>query len=547
MDFQIKDGVLKKYLGHDLTVIIPEGVTEIGKNVFMNYCIEKVVIPHGVTSIGKNAFGMCGDLQEITLPDTLVSISEGAFACCHSLQEITLPDSLREIGDRAFGMCNLQAVTIPEGVTEIGYETFTSSDLVSITLPSTLKCIRRAAFYNCDHLAEVHFPEGLTEIDESAFSGCSALQDVTLPESLKRLGWRAFLGTPWFKRLQEQQKMVILKGVVIDGELCEGDVTVPEGVTAIGEGAFALNRGITSVKLPESVTEIGAGAFEDCGSLTKINLPAGVTRIEKQTFYRCEKLEQVNIPAGVTAIGELAFCGCKMLDGFTIPAGVTEVGRAAFYDTIWLEQKKRQNPAVILNSMLIDAMECKGDVVIPEGVTAIADGAFWGYNTVTSVMIPASVKHIGKHAFGECRELHRLCWAGHCSVDSICLRKDSKKRYGTEICEALKMVESKDFSVKLDHGVKFPFIAGMYRETGDAEALAYLKKQAATLMKLYITNGDTDGISYLLTIPGIVTRRNIDKCLELAVAQKQHEIYTMLVRYKAETLGFKDITDQFKL
>ena len=55
-DFIIRKGVLVKYTGHDHNVVIPEGVTEIGKLAFLNCILESLVIPEGVTKIGNSAF-----------------------------------------------------------------------------------------------------------------------------------------------------------------------------------------------------------------------------------------------------------------------------------------------------------------------------------------------------------------------------------------------------------------------------------------------------------------------------------------------------------
>lgn len=43
------------------------------------------------------------------------------------------------------------------------------------------------------------------------------------------------------------------------------DVTIPEGVTSIGIGAFAYCENLKSIDLPDSITEIGGGAFVACG------------------------------------------------------------------------------------------------------------------------------------------------------------------------------------------------------------------------------------------------------------------------------------------
>ena len=70
-------------------IIIPKGITTIGKNVFGNYPnLQTVVIPEGVTSIGRSAFYGCAGLTSITIPDGVTSIDDSAFSYCTSLKTI---------------------------------------------------------------------------------------------------------------------------------------------------------------------------------------------------------------------------------------------------------------------------------------------------------------------------------------------------------------------------------------------------------------------------------------------------------------------------
>ena len=64
--------------------------------------IKSVVIPDGVTSIGKIAFENCSDLTSVTIPDSVTSIGFGAFRGCSKLTSVTIPDSVTSIGDGAF-------------------------------------------------------------------------------------------------------------------------------------------------------------------------------------------------------------------------------------------------------------------------------------------------------------------------------------------------------------------------------------------------------------------------------------------------------------
>ena len=47
---------------------------------------------------------------------------------------------------------------------------------------------------------------------------------------------------------------------------------------------------MTSISIPEGVTSIGNYAFSRCSGLTSINIPKGVTSIESFAFYDCDDL-----------------------------------------------------------------------------------------------------------------------------------------------------------------------------------------------------------------------------------------------------------------
>lgn len=53
-------------------------------------------------------------------------------------------------------------------------------------------------------------------------------------------------------------------GVLIQYDGPGGDVTVPDGVAAIGPGAFHNQFGLTSLTIPEGVAGIGKDAFAGC-------------------------------------------------------------------------------------------------------------------------------------------------------------------------------------------------------------------------------------------------------------------------------------------
>lgn len=158
-DFVIEKGVLKKYTGPGGDVVIPDGVTRIGKEAFKE-CenLTGIVIPDSVTSIGRNAF-YGTSLTTISLPKPEM-VAQGALAGCTGLTHIAIPDGVTSIGEYAFGGCSLTSIVIPNSVTSIGWRAFyCCSSLSSIVIPDSVTSIGREAFYGCRNLT-IHAPAG---------------------------------------------------------------------------------------------------------------------------------------------------------------------------------------------------------------------------------------------------------------------------------------------------------------------------------------------------------------------------------------------------
>ena len=107
-------------------------------------------------------------------------------------------------------------------------------------------------------------------------------------------------------------------------------ITLPDTLTAIGDGAFERCSSLGSIKLPDGMTAIGDRAFSGCHSLRSIQLPAGIKAIGDEAFDRCSSLDNVELPDTLIAIGDRAFGGCRSLQSMTIPKGVNEIGYSAF-------------------------------------------------------------------------------------------------------------------------------------------------------------------------------------------------------------------------
>ncbi len=195
---------------------------------------------------------------------------------------------------------------------------------------------------------------------------------------------------------------VIKNGVLTKYVGPGGDVTVPDGVTSIGQGAFEWCHSLTSITLPDSVTSIGECAFFGCKKLTSVTLPDSVTSIGKGSFWGCEALASIVIPDSVASIGEGAFQHCESLKSITLPDSVTHIGDLTFHSCNGLAN---EDGLVIVHNVLYCCDKDAVSVTIPDGVTSIGKGSFWGCEALASIVIPDSVKSIGESAFYGCKAL----------------------------------------------------------------------------------------------------------------------------------------------
>ena len=306
-DFTIKDGVLTKYSGAGGAVVIPDGVTEIAREAFSdpdaaepNRTITSVTLPAGVVKIGASAFSRCAALTSVSLPDGLQDIGNSAFSLT-GLSGVSIPGSVTRIGNGAFYDCeSLGSVTLSEGLLHIDGWAFKGCPLQRVWLPDSTQYVGGHAFEGCTTLTEVRIPE-TAWVDYDSFSGTPwAKNNATVIEermpTTETGGVTAYTRTALTVPITRNGDFTLRGSILVGYSGKGGEITLPEGVTAIGKKAFYQNAAITAVTVPLSVRAVGESAFEGCTALQSIRLPNELHLVGQNAFRGCAAMETFYMP-----------------------------------------------------------------------------------------------------------------------------------------------------------------------------------------------------------------------------------------------------------
>jgi len=372
------------------TVIIEEGVTEIGHNLFRGLsALTSVQLPDSLTYIGAYAFAYCSSLSHIDLPSNVKNIWTYAFAYCSNLEQITLPNTLTIIGAGCFEDTNIHQIDIPSSVTFIGMDAFCTknggliiniNDIASwcniefktapfagngenfnslylegkpvytLTLPDNVTAISQHAFaylqinkvilgqnvqtiannaFSHSSVKYISLNSGLQTIGDYAFYNCDNLTEVNVPNTVNKIGMLAFGSSDNLKRIYIPESVTSVGGYVLSG--CEQLTTVyylaSTGVTA---DSFRNCRSLIDVTLGDSVTSIGAYAFYGCVSLTELEFGKNITYIGDSAFDGCNALEYIHFGDSLKTIYKNAFINCDSIAVLDFPATLELVYTTSF-------------------------------------------------------------------------------------------------------------------------------------------------------------------------------------------------------------------------
>lgn len=379
-------------------------------------------VPDGVTTVGPYGFTDAASLTSITIPTSVTNLSleYGSFDGCESLSDIYFEGSPFQwslIDGTAQGFTDPMdpnhTVNVHFGAED---ETFTvryapgegavRDDSMSPSIAARGDAVALSAcggyytapagkrFKSWEINGEEYLP-GMTYTLTADVTATALWEDSSLPSGRcgEDITWRfdAATGTltisgsgemlyptggcvPWLEMRPSITRVVVEEGITTLGDSAFAectqlvDVSLASSITRFKKDAFFGCSALEAIELPQGLADLGWRTFHGCGVLERIVLPDALTSIDSSVFRGCSSLREINIPDGVTSIGEESFENCTSLQSIAIP-NVKTIGRYAFRDCTALES-----------------------VTLEEGLERIGDGAFTNCTALRNIVFPGSVQ-----------------------------------------------------------------------------------------------------------------------------------------------------------
>ena len=232
---------------------------------------------------------------------------------------------------------------------------------------------QKGLFRNAYQLKNLVLPKEMTSIPEDFCRHAKSLEHVVFPPFLEEIKAYAF------------SNCVLLKSI-----------DLPKGLTKIGAYAFAHAKQLEKVVLPEGLLSIEEGAFQGCHALKEIILPDSLISIDAYAFKDCDALERLHFPKNIQHFPLNALPYGGQLKTFT------GTPKKAGYTISDLALCSNDGHTLLFYPPNCDLKTCQ----VPEGITHIADNAFYGAKHLQKMILPSTLRHMGLRVFQKSSVVH---------------------------------------------------------------------------------------------------------------------------------------------
>lgn len=155
--------------------------------------------------------------------------------------------------------------------------------IINIIIEPGVTSISEYAFYTYENIKTLTVPESINAIGYCAFAGCANLESVYISNLT---AWcNTYFGYEYANPLRNSADLYL------NGELVT-KLVIPDDVSRVANYAFYGCESLVYVTIPEGVTTIGNSAF--CHSAIKaVSLPESITYIGQTSFNSCTDLDHI--------------------------------------------------------------------------------------------------------------------------------------------------------------------------------------------------------------------------------------------------------------
>ena len=295
-------------------------------------------------------------------------------------------------------------------VTGVNYAAF------DIEIPATYlnKKVTKIASYAFDtlyYLKTLKLPDTIITIEDYAFNNCVNLTEINLPDSIQNIGLDIFNNCGKLS-YENERGLKYINNWLVDGTFAEmSSGTLKEDTVGIFPGAFNGNETLNELTIPCKVKNIYSDTFKN-SSITKVIIGENVEFIDVTAFSNTASLKEIEVvennkffraidnvlfnkdvtelilyptekdnliytvPSTVSIIRDRACMFNKYITKINLSENLIEIGKQSFFQ---------------LTNLI--------EVTFNNKLEVIKDEAFRLSSKVESLLLPATVREIGKDAF----------------------------------------------------------------------------------------------------------------------------------------------------
>lgn len=393
--------ILPKYVGNDY-------VLGIDANAFKNENIKKIIVPANYIYFNENAFSSISNLEFVAIKNDInLSLYANTFRQ-NSITEIYLSKSMLNFVKQNMStlpyISNLKSfveiysddIENLDSSTSYVYSTLTNinADLSSfqnlkvVDFP-LLENVNSEMFSQLKNLVLVECPNAKT-VGDNAFFECSNLISVVLDKNIEQVGENSFYGCSLLK-----------------------DAAFTKNLKVVSKQAFKFCTSLTDVRFESEDVEIKLGAFGGCTNLRTIYFES-LKSIEEEAFVNCSNLRWFIVKnSNNLNVSNKAFSN---IEGSKNSNLLAVFSTKATKDEFITKNPQFENQSVLIEIANGELKKFEGnirnldlnDFNKIEKITKIGDNVFKDNTYLSSIVLPYSIKSIGRKVFDGAKSLNKI-------------------------------------------------------------------------------------------------------------------------------------------